>query len=90
MRRIHRNALDRAHLHALRLIEVAHALGALGGIDLVDLRSERNRLVGALRLADIAVDALVGDQKGHAASPAASGSVGTGLDALFQTVEHQG
>ena len=67
VRRIDRDAAHRAQLHALRLVEVAHALGAALGIDLVDLLAHRDRLVGALGLADIAVDALVGDPQGHGA-----------------------
>ena len=66
--RIHRNAGHRAHLHALRLVVVAHALGAAGGLDVVVLRAERDRVVRALGLADVAVDALVGDHQGHVAS----------------------
>ena len=60
-----RNAGHRADLHALRLVEVADALGALARVDLVDLGAHRDRLVRALGLADIAVDALVGDHQRH-------------------------
>src|ERR1700757_1844405 len=63
--RIDRDAVDRADLHALRLIEVADALGALAGIYHVDLQALRDRAVRALRLADVAVDAFVGDHQGH-------------------------
>ena len=60
------NARHRADLHALRLVEVAHAFGALVRIDLVDLRAQVDGLVRALGLAHIAVDALVGNHQCHA------------------------
>src|SRR4051812_27285087 len=41
------------------------ALGALQRIDLVDLLAGRDRLVRALRLAHVAVDAFVGDDQSH-------------------------
>ena len=53
------------YLHALRLGEVAYAFGAAVGVDLIDLLAHRDRFVGALGLADVAVDALVGDPQGH-------------------------
>ena len=62
---IDRDAGHRAELHALRLVEVADTLGALVRVDLVDLLAHRDGLVGALGFADVAVDALVGDQQGH-------------------------
>ena len=68
MRRVHRDAAHRADLHALRLVEVADAFGAARRVDLVDLRAHRDRLVRALGLAHIAVDAFVGDQQGHGVS----------------------
>jgi hypothetical protein len=70
MRRVHRDAIDRADLHALRLIEMADALGALGRVDLVEVEAHRDRLVRALGLAHIAVDAFVGDQQRHLESRA--------------------
>ena len=63
VRRIDRNAGDGADLHALRLVEVADALGALARVDDVDRLAHRDRRVGALGLADVAVDALVGDDQ---------------------------
>src|SRR5690606_24349724 len=69
--RVERDALDRADLLALRRVEVADALRAAVRIDLVDLRSLRDRLIGADRLADIAVDAFVGDDQGHGMASAA-------------------
>src|SRR5262245_1756226 len=63
---VERNAVDRADLLALRRVEMADSLGAAVGIDDVDLRPLRDRAVRAFRLADVAVDALVGDDQGHA------------------------
>jgi len=63
---VERNAVDRADLLTLRRVEMADALGAAVGIDDVDLRPLRDRAVRAFGLADVAVDALVGDDQGHA------------------------
>jgi hypothetical protein len=60
-----RNAIDRANLAALRRIEVAYALGTLARIDDVDLVALRNRVIGAFRFANVAVDAFVGNDQGH-------------------------
>ena len=49
VRRIDRDALDRAHLHALRLVEVADALGAARRVDQVDLLAHRDRLRSGTR-----------------------------------------
>src|SRR5436190_13576134 len=65
MRRVLVDALDRAHHDALRFVEMADALGAARRIDQVDLLALGNRLVGAGRLADVAVDAKLVDAKGH-------------------------
>jgi hypothetical protein len=65
MRRIERNAIDRTHDDALRLFVMAHALGASLGIDDVDFFSRRYRAVRAFRFANIAIDALVGDNQCH-------------------------
>jgi hypothetical protein len=46
----------------LRLVEMADAFGALVGIDLVNLRAHRDRVVRALGLAHVAIDAVVGNQ----------------------------
>src|SRR5437899_1221973 len=59
------NAGDGAHLDALRFIEVPHAFSALRRIDLVDLGSEEDRLVGAFGFAHVAVDAFVGNHQRH-------------------------
>jgi hypothetical protein len=59
------NAGHRAHLHTLRLIKMAHALGAFGWVDFVNLFTQVNGLVRALGLAHITVDAFVGDHQCH-------------------------
>ena len=56
------DAGDRADLLALRLIEVADAFGATIGVDLVNLRAHKNGVVGAFRLANVAVDAVIRNQ----------------------------
>src|SRR6185312_8400256 len=63
--RIVGDAVDRADLAALRRVEMADALGAARGIDHVDLLALRDRVVRALGLANVAVDALVGDDERH-------------------------
>jgi hypothetical protein len=65
MFRVKRDAFDRAHLHALGLLKMAHAFGAPPGINDVEVRAHGNGLVGALGLADIAIDAGIGDHQGH-------------------------
>ncbi len=39
--------------------------GAAIGINLVDIITHRNRLIGAFRLAHVAVDAFLGNQQCH-------------------------
>jgi hypothetical protein len=63
-----RNAIDRAHLPALRFIEMTDTFGAFGRIDHVDFRPHRDCVVRALGLADVAIDALVGNHQSHAAT----------------------
>src|SRR5262245_196059 len=73
-------AVDRADRRALFLVEEAHALGAFRGDDVIDVLGERrlavaavlplgaalvDRRVRALGLACAAVDALLGDHRGH-------------------------
>ncbi len=64
------NAGHRTNLHALGLVKVADAFRALGRIDFINLRAEIDRLIRALRLAHIAVDAFVGDHQRHATGSA--------------------
>jgi hypothetical protein len=59
------NAGHGTHLHTLGFVEMTDTLGAFRRVDLVDLRPKVNGLVGAFRLAHVAVDALVGDHQGH-------------------------
>jgi hypothetical protein len=56
------NAINGTDLPALRGIKMAYALGALVGIDLVNLNPHKNRIIRALGLTDVAIDALVGNQ----------------------------
>src|SRR5690349_22938157 len=62
------NAIHRADLLALRFVVVADALGAQVRVDHVDLFALGNGGVRALGFADVAVDAIVGDDQGHANS----------------------
>jgi len=66
--RVERDACDRAQELALRFFKVTDTLGALVRIDLVILVAHRNGIVGAFGFADVAVDAVVGNQKGHGTS----------------------
>jgi hypothetical protein len=59
------NAGHGADLHTLGLVKMAHALGALGRVDFVNFFAQINRLVRALGLTHIAVDAFVGDHQCH-------------------------
>ena len=56
------NAINGTDLPALRGIKMAYALRALVGIDLVNLNPHENRIIGALGLTDVAIDALVSNQ----------------------------
>jgi hypothetical protein len=56
------NAINGTDLPALRGIKMAYALRALVGIDLVNLNPHKNRIIRALGLTDVAIDALVGNQ----------------------------
>src|SRR5476649_1514372 len=63
--RIEGDAADRAHLLALRLVEVADALGAFVRVDFVNFRAHVDRVVRALGLAYVAIDTVVGDHQCH-------------------------
>lgn len=65
MIRIIGNAVDRAHRLALRNIKVPHAFGATLWIDFIDHWPFVNGFIRADGLADIAIDALVGDFQCH-------------------------
>ena len=62
---IERYAVHRADLHALGLVEMAHAFGAELRVYDVDLGALGDGAVGALRFANVAVDAFIGDDQGH-------------------------
>src|SRR5206468_8731831 len=60
-----RDALDRTYLDTLRIVEVADALRAQVRVDHVVLLAQRDGLVRAHGLADVAVDAGIEDKQGH-------------------------
>ena len=68
VRRVYRNAGHWADLHALGLVKVAYAFGAFVRVNLVNLRAHVDGLVGAFGLADVAVNAFVGNDQGHGAA----------------------
>jgi hypothetical protein len=61
MRRVMRDAIDRAYFHALRRIVMAYAFGTLCRVDDINGITLRNGAVRTFRLAYIAVDTFVGD-----------------------------
>ncbi len=65
MIQIERDAIDRAHFFALRCIKMADAFGAFCWVDFVDVDAHINCFVRALRLAHVAVNALIGNFKRH-------------------------
>ncbi len=77
-----RNAGHWADGYALRLVKVPHTFGAFGAFNLVVLLAQKNRLVGALWFADIAVDALVGNHQCHGGAPEGCEVANIGADYL--------
>src|SRR5262249_26960575 len=82
--RVRHTAVHWAHCGALLLVEEANALGALLGHDVIEVLGERrvrlavvlprapalvDRGVRALGLARAAIDALLGDHRGHGGRP---------------------
>ena len=65
MCRVLRYAVYRTNGDALRLVKMPYAFGAQVGVDLVKILAHADGLIGALRLAHIAVDALASDFQGH-------------------------
>jgi hypothetical protein len=65
MLRINWNASHRTQLLTLWLVEMTNAFSAFVGINLIDQLAHRDSIVRASRLADIAVDAIVGDHQCH-------------------------
>ena len=63
--RVGNDAFDRTHFDALRLIKMTHAFGAKFWIDFVKLDALIDGIVRTFRLADVAVDALIGNQQSH-------------------------
>lgn len=72
MFRIDRYAIHRAHFYTLTGFEVPDAFGATGPVYLVDFGALKNRIIGALRLTYVAVDALVCNEKSHERTTAAA------------------
>jgi hypothetical protein len=64
---INEDALHWADFNALRRLKMSDALGAFAGGDVVELLPWIDCPVWTNRLADIAVNALVGNKKGHEA-----------------------
>lgn len=60
--RIEGDAGHGAHLLTLRLVIMSNAFRAFVWIDFVNFRAHINRVVGALRLANVAIDTVVGDE----------------------------
>jgi hypothetical protein len=58
---IQRDAVYRAHIDTLRCLIVTHALSAEIGVNFIDFFALRNGAIGALGLANITIDAFVGD-----------------------------
>lgn len=67
--RVHWNAADRANLHTLGLVKMADTLCAALRINLVDFAAHVDRVIRALGLTYIAVDARISDQQGHGSLP---------------------
>ena len=57
------DAINRADLHALGRIEMSNAFGTLMRVNLVYLDALKNGVVRALRLANVAIDAMVSNFK---------------------------
>jgi len=59
--RVFGNAFNRAHHHALRLIEMPHALSAFAGVYFINFFTHADRAVRALGLAHVAINTFIGD-----------------------------
>jgi len=59
------DAVNRANFAALGFVKMANALGAFVGINLVIFFAHVNGIVRAFGLADIAIDAFVGNHQCH-------------------------
>jgi hypothetical protein len=67
--RIQRNTIYRADFNALRLIIKADTLGALVGIDYVNLVASGNRIIRTFGLTNITVDTFIGNHQSHKWTP---------------------
>ena len=63
--RMHFNAIDGADDLALWLVMVPNAFGTRTWVYHVNLCAHRDRIIGTLWFAHVAVDAFVGDAQGH-------------------------
>ena len=63
--RVRDDAIDRADFNTLRRIEMTDALRTKIRVNLVNLLALGNRFVRALRLAHVAIDALVSNHQRH-------------------------
>jgi hypothetical protein len=63
------DALYGANGDTLRGVEVTDALGTAIWVDDIDLHALGDGLIRALRLADVAIDAFVGDHQRHGKTP---------------------
>lgn len=61
----HNRIIDRTNLLAGWAVIMTHTLSAAVNINLIDLIAHEYRLVGAFRLAHIAIDTAFGDQQSH-------------------------
>ena len=62
---INRYASNRTHLYALGCVKVTDAFGAFSRVDFVYFCAQVDRLIRALGLAHIAINAFVGDDQSH-------------------------
>jgi hypothetical protein len=58
---IKRDTLHRTDFNALRVIKMPYAFGAFCGVNEIVVWAQVDRVVGALRLAHITINALIGD-----------------------------
>ena len=62
---VNRNTRYRADLHTLGLIEMPYTLRAFMGVNFINLLAHKNGIVRTLRLADVTVDAFIGNDQSH-------------------------
>ncbi len=63
--RMRDDAFDWTHFDTLRLIKMSDAFGAKFGIDFVEFDALVYRVIRTFRFANVAIDALIGDQQRH-------------------------